>query len=170
MMFTRDSRLSVVGGVNNTNDDRKPGQTDNWNPNWQSAGRATMASGGIDYLWNSRLRDWKVEENVMARHKRGDMSSTWDMSFTTDLVMHSRRGYADSRLNSDDLVWNARLAKSIMHGNLTFAVDGFDILGRLSNVRLTMNSQGRTEQRFNTLPRYAMLHVIYRLNLQPKSR
>lgn len=93
----------------------------------------------------------------------------WDMSFTTDLMMHSRRGYADSRLNTNDLVWNARLAKSILHGNLTFALDGFDILGQLSNVRLTMNSQGRTETRYNTLPRYAMLHIIYRLNIQPKS-
>ena len=33
MLFTRDSRLAVVGNINNTNDDRKPGQTDNWNPN-----------------------------------------------------------------------------------------------------------------------------------------
>lgn len=94
----------------------------------------------------------------------------WDMSFTTDLMMHTRRGYADSRLNDDRLVWNARLAKSILRGNLTFAIDGFDILGQLSNTRLTMNSQGRTETRYNTLPRYAMLHVIYRLNLQPKKQ
>ncbi len=94
----------------------------------------------------------------------------WDISFTTDLMMHSRRGYNDRRLNTNDLVWNARLAKSIMHGNITFALDGFDILGQLSNVRLTMNSQGRTETRYNTLPRYAMLHVIYRLNIQPKKK
>ncbi|MDE6513505.1 MAG: outer membrane beta-barrel family protein [Muribaculaceae bacterium] len=94
----------------------------------------------------------------------------WNMSFTTDLMMHSRRGYADSRLNTNDLVWNARLAKSIMQGNLTFAIDGFDILGRLSNVRLTRNSQCRTETRYNTLPRYAMFHVIYRLNIQPKKK
>lgn len=94
----------------------------------------------------------------------------WNMSFNTDLMMHSRRGYSDSRLNTNDLVWNARLAKSIMQGNLTFALDGFDILGQLSNVRLTMNSQGRTEARYNTLPRYAMLHVIYRLNIQPKKK
>ena len=33
-----------------------------------------------------------------------------------------------------------------------------------------MNSQGRTEARYNTLPRYAMLHVIYRLNIQPKKK
>lgn len=94
----------------------------------------------------------------------------WNMSVTTDLMMHSRRGYSDSRLNTNNLVWNARLAKSILHGNLTFALDGFDILGQLSNVQLTMNSQGRTEARYNTLPRYAMLHVIYRLNIQPKKK
>ena len=94
----------------------------------------------------------------------------WNISVTTDLMMHSRRGYSDSRLNTNDLVWNARVAKSILQGNLTFALDGFDILGQLSNVRLTMNSQGRTEARYNTLPRYAMLHVIYRLNIQPKKK
>ncbi len=94
----------------------------------------------------------------------------WDLSVTTDLIMHSRRGYYDSRLNTNHLVWNARIAKSILQGNLTFALDGFDILGQLSNVQLTMNSQGRTEARFNTLPRYAMLHIIYRLNIKPKKR
>lgn len=96
------------------------------------------------------------------------MKLPWNMSFTTDLMMHSRRGYADSRLNTNNLVWNARIAKSILQGNLTFALDGFDILGNLSNVRLTMNSQGRTEARYNTLPRYAMLHITYRLNIQPR--
>jgi hypothetical protein len=92
----------------------------------------------------------------------------WDMSFTTDLTMHSRRGYSDSRLNDNHLVWNARLAKSLLNGDLTIAVDGYDILGQLSNVAYDINSQGRTETRYNTLPRYAMLHAIYRLNIQPK--
>ncbi len=94
----------------------------------------------------------------------------WDMSLTTDLVMHSRRGYGDPSLNDNQLVWNARVAKSMLRGNMTIALDGFDILGRLSNVRLVLNAQGRTETRYNTLPRYAMLHIIYRLNIQPRKR
>jgi hypothetical protein len=65
-------------------------------------------------------------------------------------------------------VWNARLAKSLLNGDLTIAVDGYDILGQLSNVAYDINSQGRTETRYNTLPRYAMFHAIYRLNIQPK--
>lgn len=57
-----------------------------------------------------------------------------------------------------------------MKGNLTFMLDGFDILGNLSNVRRTLNAQGRTESYYNVIPRYAMLHVIYKLNIQPKKK
>jgi len=49
-------------------------------------------------------------------------------------------------------------------------LDGFDILNNLSNITQTVNSQGRTETYRNALPRYVMLHVIYRLNKQPKNR
>ena len=33
-----------------------------------------------------------------------------------------------------------------------------------------LNSQGRTETYRNSLPRYVMLHAIYRLNIKPKKR
>lgn len=89
-------------------------------------------------------------------------------SVSTDIAMHSRRGYVDSRLNDNHPVWNARVSKSILKGKLTFILDGFDILGQLSNVTYEINAQGRTESRYNTLPRYALFNVIYRLNIQPK--
>lgn len=92
----------------------------------------------------------------------------WDMQFYTDLSLYSRRGYEDSGMNSDDLVWNARLAKRAMGGRITFMLDGFDILHNLSNVTRSFNAQGRVETYRNVIPRYFMLHVVYRLNLQPK--
>lgn len=55
-------------------------------------------------------------------------------------------------------------------GNLTFLIDGFDMLGKLSNLTMTMNSQGRTETYRNVIPRYFMAHVIYRLNIKPKKK
>lgn len=74
-------------------------------------------------------------------------------------------------MNSNDLVWNARLTNaSLLHGNLIFALDGFDILGQLSTVRRTLNAQGRTETWYNTVPLYAMLHIVNRLNIEPKKR
>ena len=94
----------------------------------------------------------------------------WKLQLSTDITQYSRRGYEDPEMNKDELVWNARLSKSCMKGNLTFMLDGFDILGNLSNVRRTLNAQGRTESYYNVIPRYAMLHVIYKLNIQPKKK
>ena len=94
----------------------------------------------------------------------------WKLQFSTDLTMYSRRGYESSSMNTNDLVWNARLSRTFLGGSLTCFVDGFDLLGNLSNVNRTVNAQGRTETRYNVVPHYAMLHVIYRLNKQPKKK
>jgi hypothetical protein len=92
------------------------------------------------------------------------------LQLSTDLTMFSRRGYELNSMNTNDLVWNARLSRMFLNGNLTCFVDGFDILGNLSNIYRSVNAQGRTETRYNVVPRYVMLHVIYRLNVQPKKK
>lgn len=92
----------------------------------------------------------------------------WQVS--TDLTMYCRRGYVGAGLNCNDLLWNARISKTFAKAGLTLAVDGFDILGNLSNVSQVLNSQGRTEIWRNSLPRYVMAHVIYRFNKQPKKK
>ena len=85
----------------------------------------------------------------------------------TDLTMYSRRGYKDKTMNSDDVVWNARLSRPFFKGKLIVMVDGFDILGQLSNVTRTMNAQGITETYSNVIPRYLVLHATYRFNIMP---
>ena len=93
----------------------------------------------------------------------------WDLEIATDITMYSRRGYDDASMNTDDLVWNLRLSKSMLpKRNLVLSLDGFDILGQLSNVRRVVNSQGRTETWYNTVPRYFMARIAYRLNIAPK--
>ena len=92
------------------------------------------------------------------------------LQLSTDLTMYSRRGYASSSANTNDLVWNARVSKTFTKAGLTFALDAFDILGNLSNISQVLNSQGRTETYRNSLPRYIMAHLIYRLNKRPKNR
>ncbi|MBR1428090.1 MAG: hypothetical protein IJ582_03535 [Prevotella sp.] len=94
----------------------------------------------------------------------------WSLQLATDLTMYSRRGYADHTMNTNELVWNARLSKRFLHGNLIYMLDGFDIIGNLSNIRRTINAQGRTETWNNVTPRYALLHVIYKFNKQPKKK
>ncbi|MEG1729924.1 MAG: outer membrane beta-barrel protein, partial [Bacteroidaceae bacterium] len=88
----------------------------------------------------------------------------------TDLTMYSRYGYDDPEMNTNELIWNARISKKILKNKLTIALDGFDILGNLSSVSRTINAQGRTETYRNVIPSYVMLHAIYRLNMKPKKK
>lgn len=94
----------------------------------------------------------------------------WSLQLATDMKMFSRRGYSDSAMNTNDLVWNASLSRSFMKGQLTARLEGFDILGQLSNTAFTVNAQGRTEKWRNSLSSYAMLHLIYKFSLMPKKR
>ena len=88
--------------------------------------------------------------------------------FSTDMTMYSRRGYNDHSMNTNELVWNARLSRTFPKVGLTVMLDAFDLFGQLSNVRRTINAQGRTETWSNVTPQYAMLHILYRLNKKPK--
>ena len=83
------------------------------------------------------------------------------MQLTTDINHYFRRGYEMSGMNTEELVWNARLTKSVMKGRMLFAVEGFDILGELSSRRFHINSQGRTETWTNTIPRYVKFSVTF---------
>lgn len=90
------------------------------------------------------------------------------MQLSTDLTAYTRKGYTSPEMNGTDIVWNARLTYPLMKGQMTVMLDAFDILGQLSNVTRALNAQSRTESYTNTLPRYALLHVTYRLNKMPR--
>ncbi|MDE7143876.1 MAG: outer membrane beta-barrel family protein, partial [Muribaculaceae bacterium] len=89
---------------------------------------------------------------------------------STDFGAYTRIGYGSKELDKTDLVWNARVSCTLGKGKWLIALDGFDLLNQLRNVSYSVNPQGRIEVRTNTLPRYALLHVQYRLNLLPKKR
>ena len=93
-----------------------------------------------------------------------------ELSVATDLRMYSRRGYQSEMMNTDDLVWNAELARSFFKEKLTLKFTAFDLLHRLSNKQYSINAQGRTETWNNCIPRYLMLSVAYKFNAKPKSK
>jgi hypothetical protein len=94
----------------------------------------------------------------------------FNMELSTDITEYVQRGYNDASMNTQELVWNARLSKSLLKESLILSLDGFDILGNLSNISFSVNGQGRTETWINSIPRYAMFHVVYRFHKQPKKR
>ena len=117
--------------------------------------------------------------NYNFKREEGSKAPRWLQGFSiaTDLKMYSRRGYGDTSMNRDDLVWNASIARSFLNpfgkkagGTLVARLEGFDILGQLSSTSIFINGQGRTETISQTLPRYLMLHLTYNWSKMPKKR
>lgn len=93
------------------------------------------------------------------------------IDFSTDLMAYCRRGYSEATMNTTDFVWNASLSKSFGKRKqwLVKAI-GFDLLQQISTVRKEINAQGHAETWYNTVPSYALLSVVYRLDVKPKER
>lgn len=90
---------------------------------------------------------------------------------STDLMCYTRRGYGLDNLDTTDPIWNMRLSYCPPRNTRwVIMLDGFDLLHKLSNVNYAVTATGRTVSYTNALPRYVLLSVQYRLNIQPKKR
>lgn len=95
----------------------------------------------------------------------------WGMDFSTDCTLCTRGGYSDESMNTHEWIWNAACSKSFLKKkNLIIRIYGYDMLRQRHHVVRTLNAQGHTETWYNTLPRYLMLTLTYRLNIQPSKR
>ena len=89
----------------------------------------------------------------------------WKMHLSTDIRMYSRRGYADTSMNRDELIWNAQLSQTFLKGAATLSFEMYDILKKQSNITRSLTASGRSVYEYNGVNSYCMLHLIYRLNI-----
>ncbi len=126
-------------------------------------GKVTLNHSTGNYIDRMNVYDYSYGGNL-------DVPLPWKFSLSTTVDVYSRRGYSDSRFNTDDVIWSASLSRSILKGALNFRLEAFDILGQINRTAYTINAQMQTETWRNVLGRYAMLHVTYRLNFKPWTR
>ena len=91
-------------------------------------------------------------------------------TFAGDVTMYSRRGYGSSSVNTNNFIVNASVSQPFCKGKLTARLEAFDLLHQLSNTEYTVNAQGRTVTWHRSLPHYAMLHLVYHWNKNPKKK
>lgn len=72
--FSNNSRLTLIGNINNLNDNRKPGESTTWTPETNTTGTMRTKMGAFDYLAQESGEAWKVNGNVMVRHTSQDDS------------------------------------------------------------------------------------------------
>lgn len=93
----------------------------------------------------------------------------WDFTVETDLTAYCRRGYADKKMNSTDWVWNMRITRPFGPSKQwIIKAEALDLLRQFPDIRRSIDSMGRTEVRYNTIPAYALLTLTYRLDIKPK--
>ena len=110
---------------------------------------------------NSNLDTWQF-----AYGSSINITLPWGTSLATDLHNNSRRGYSDNAMNTNELVWNAQLSQGFLRGSaLTVSLQLYDILHNQSNFSRTISAIQRSDTQYNSINSYAMLHVIYRLNI-----
>ena len=149
--------------------------------NWKTGGESklifhandnyefTLHGGGNYYLINSQREGFS---NIHAGDYNVGLNTTltlpWNLQLSTDMTMFARRGYQQAEMNTTDWVWNAQLTRSFIKGKLLAKLQGFDLLHQLSSTQYAMNAQGRTEVWHNSIPRYVMLSLAWRFNINPK--
>ncbi|MCI6618977.1 MAG: outer membrane beta-barrel protein [Prevotella sp.] len=95
-----------------------------------------------------------------------NLTAPWGTSLSTDIHENSRRGYNDNSMNTNELVWNAQVSQSFLKGRpLTVSLQFYDILHNQSNFSRTLSAIQRNDVSYNSITSYAMLHVIYKLNI-----
>lgn len=101
---------------------------------------------------------------------KGTLKLPMGWGLSSSIMMYTRRGFMDDRLNTTDAVWNVRLSKSMLKGKLVFLADGYDLLRQLTNVSYTINTYARTEMVYNVIPSYVMVHVYWRWSKKPTNK
>ena len=173
--YSKSTGLALTTGSTNGELSRVGTFTVNYTPaiRFQKKDLSVSLKGDVSYrnihrnitLGNQPTDVWDIAYGL-----NGNYKLPWDITFDTDLTMHSRRGYTDAEMNDNRLYWDASLTKSFHQGKWVVKLRGYDLLGQVSNLRYNINAQGRTETWTNAMRRYALLTVSYRFSQKPKEK
>lgn len=72
LRFTPQSRVSLYGMANNTNENRKPGEKGTWDPTKMSGSLLATKKGGVDYMVNDREKRFYLNGNAEVSHTSND--------------------------------------------------------------------------------------------------
>ncbi len=147
--------------------------------------RTTNVNQRLNVSFRNDWLEVTIDGNVNYQHSRNELQpnanlDTWQFNYggqlmlrlpqgfeiSTNLHEHSRRGYNDQSMNTNELIWNGQISKSFLKSKtLVVALNFYDLLGQQSNYERWISATGRSDTRYNSINSYAMLHVRYRLNL-----
>ena len=125
-------------------------------------------NGNVNYSHsqNNVITDNKFNTWSFSYGTELNINAPWGTTLNTDIAMNSRRGYSQSSMNTNELIWNASISHSFLKNKqLTVSFEWNDILKERSNISRTINSLMSSESLYNSIYSYGMFKVIYKLNI-----
>lgn len=154
--FNPQWRVSVVGNLNNLNDNRAPGRNDTWTPEQMPSGRIRNAMAGIQYNYETPERDKQANGSLTF-----NQSST-DIETRTDLTnfLQSGNTYQKSFSNSNNK--NTRLGTQhwFNFGHKDFNFAGSVIGSYIHSTNSNTNLSGTFNQNQDSIS-FKTLDAIY---------
>lgn len=127
-------------------------------------------SGSLNHVTSSREDFQRINAGNFIYGLSALVQLPWKFQLSTSIVNYSRRGYSDPEMNRDELIWGAKLSRQLLKNTLTISIEGFDLLGQLSNRQYNINAQGRTETYTNVVSQYGLLKLTYQFRKYPKGK
>ena len=98
------------------------------------------------------------------------LSATWNFWFglnlSTDINQHSRRGFADAEMNTNQWIWNAQATYSFLsRRQAILTLRWNDILRQRDMVNRSISATSRTDSDSERITSYVMLSFTYRFNM-----
>ena len=160
LLYNRETRLNDRNRTTNMSLGERVNGT--YRNNWFEL----SLNGSIRYVWErSQLRPENNQEPYDFSYGAStNITLPWQMTLSTNITNQCRRGYTDTSMNRDELVWNAQIAQNLFKGAATVSFEMYDILRNKSNIMRSLNASGRDVYTYNGVNSYCMVHFIYRLN------
>ena len=98
------------------------------------------------------------------------LSAVWNFWFglnlSTDINQHSRRGFADAEMNTNQWIWNAQATYSFLsRRQAILTLRWNDILRQRDMVNRSISATSRTDSDSERITSYVMLSFTYRFNV-----
>ena len=145
----------------------------NYRTDFASTGSISVGlNGGFNYNHARNDKQTQGNQDTWMFNYGGDftISFPFGMSIQTNIGEQMRRGYDDSNMNTNELIWNATIQQNfrqLLRGhNLTLRVQGYDLLQQRSSISRNISATMRSDSWSNAIHSYFMVSLVYSLNVQ----
>lgn len=123
----------------------------------------SLNKGGYGYNGSDKLsyRQPMIFSNIT-------YTMPWKMKLISNFRAKFNGGYSDPAMNETSLQWTLRLSQPFFKDKLIATLAFSDVLNRQRNIFTKVNAYSMTETWQAMLPRYVMLTLAYKFNINPK--